>query len=127
MVWLQRHWLWRALHKMMKGVRQKACELPENPSYTFYGSSEVLMYNRLEILLFLLGTANALFITRLMNRRVRIIRRFRQESQQPQALVLLSELNFISLWMIMSVLFLVVAFALGVMTVMIEYEWLALE
>ncbi|EFK4281104.1 TPA: hypothetical protein JLU65_005085 [Escherichia coli] len=83
------------------------------------------MYNRLEILLFLLGTANALFITRLMNRRVRIIRRFRQESQQ--ALVLLSELNFISLWMIMSVLFLVVAFALGVMTVMIEYEWLALE
>ncbi|EPC0938484.1 TPA: hypothetical protein JLG79_004479 [Escherichia coli] len=85
------------------------------------------MYNRLEILLFLLGTANALFITRLMNRRVRIIRRFRQESQQPQALVLLSELNFISLWMIMSVLFLVVAFALGVMTVMIEYEWLALE
>ena len=91
----------------------------------FYGSCEVLMYNSLVILFFLLGAVNALFITRLMNRRARIIRRFRQESQQ--ALVLLSELNFISLWMIMSVLFLVVAFALGVMTVMIEYGWLALE
>ncbi|HDU8392611.1 TPA: hypothetical protein RGQ55_002504 [Escherichia coli] len=71
------------------------------------------MYNSLVILFFLLGAANALFITCLMNRRARIIRRFRQESQQ--ALVLLSELNFISLWMIM-----------GVMTVMIEYGWLAL-
>lgn len=83
------------------------------------------MYNSLVILFFLLGAANALFITRLMNRRARIIRRFRRESQQ--ALVLLSELNFISLWMIMSALFLVVAFALGVMTVMIEYGWLTLE
>lgn len=83
------------------------------------------MYNSLVILFFLLGAANILFITRLINRRGRIIRRFRQESRQ--ALILLSELNFISLWMIMSVLFLVVAFALGVMTVMIEYGWLALE
>lgn len=89
------------------------------------GSSKGIMYNRFEILCFLLASTNALCIVCQMNRRAKIICRLQKESQH--ALVLLSELNSVMLRMIMSVFFLVVALALGMMTVMIEYGWLTLE
>lgn len=82
------------------------------------------MYNSLVILFFLLGIVNVLCLVRMRHRKGEIIHRLHKESQQ--TLILLTELKLIMLCIVMSVLFLVIFFALGLITIMIKHGYLTL-